>query len=353
VAILITGGAGFVGSAFVHSWFAQGDEPAVTLDSFTYAGNADNLADLPATAAHVLVRGDIGDRALVGRVLAEHQPRAIVHLAAETHVDRSIRDAEAFIQTNVAGTARLLDAATDYWRTLGSERQRSFRFLHVSTDEVFGSLAAGEPPFSESSPYRPSSPYAASKAASDHVVSAWHVTHGLPVLTTHCSNNYGPRQFPEKLIPLCITRATAGERIPVYGSGTQIRDWLHVEDHCAALRLVLERGAAGRRYAIGGSGERTNIEVVRTVCDILDGERPRACGKSHRELIEFVEDRPGHDARYAIDASRIRDELGWAPAHGFVEGLRDSVRWYLDNGPWLERVRNGAYRTWIRSHYGR
>lgn len=352
MAILITGGAGFIGSAFVHSWFMHSDEPAVTLDLLTYAGNADNFTDLPTTAAHTFVHGDIGDHALVSRVLAEYQPRAIVHLAAETHVDRSIKDAEAFLQTNVVGTGRLLAAATTYWRTLSAERQQRFRFLHVSTDEVFGSLAAEELPFSESSPYRPSSPYAASKAGSDHVASAWHVTHGLPVLTTHCSNNYGPRQFPEKLIPLCIARATANESIPVYGSGMQIRDWLHVYDHCAALRLVLERGAVGRSYAIGGSGERTNIELVRTLCNILDHERPRSSVTSHQELINFVADRPGHDARYAIDSSRIRHELGWAPTFELVDGLKDAVRWYLNNGPWLERVRSGEYRTWVRSHYG-
>jgi dTDP-glucose 4,6-dehydratase len=351
VAILITGGAGFIGSAFLHSWFLKSNEPAVTLDLLTYAGNTDNFIGMGSNAAHTFIHGDIGDRALLRRVLAEHQPRAIVHFAAETHVDRSIMDADAFLQTNVVGTGRLLDETTTYWRELPADRQRAFRFLHVSTDEVFGSLSATQAPFNESSQYQPSSPYAASKAGSDHVVSAWHITHGLPVLTTHCSNNYGPRQFPEKLIPLCIARATAGESIPIYGSGTQVRDWLHVYDHCAALRLVLDRGAVGRSYAIGGYGETTNIELVRTLCGTLDQEHPRPNGISHSELIRFVTDRPGHDARYAIDPSRIRDELGWKPAYGLTDGLKDAVRWYLDNGPWLDRVRSGEYRSWVRTHY--
>lgn len=352
MAILITGSAGFIGSAFVHSWFLHSEEPAVTLDLLTYAGNPDNFAGLPSTAAHTFVHGDIADRNLMQRLLAEFQPRAIVHLAAETHVDRSIRTADAFFQTNVIGTTRLLDEVTAYWRTLSEERQRAFRFLHVSTDEVFGALTAHDPPFNESSPYRPSSPYAASKAAADHAVSAWHTTYGLPVLTTHCSNNYGPRQFPEKLIPLCIARATSGEPIPVYSNGAQIRDWLHVEDHCAALRLVLERGAVGRRYNIGGYGETANIDMVRMLCEILVRKQPRQNGEPHHKLIRFVTDRPGHDWRYAIDPSRIRDELGWAPTVSLTQGLADTVDWYITNSQWLERVRTGEYRSWVRTHYG-
>ncbi len=351
MALLITGGAGFIGSAFVNSWFQNTNEPAVTLDLLTYAGNPDNFDGLRSTAPHTFVQGDIGDRALVQRILAEHQPRGIVHLAAETHVDRSIRTADAFFDTNVVGTARLLDEATKYWRTLSEDRKVKFRFLHVSTDEVFGSLTAHDPPFNELSLYRPSSPYAASKAGADHAVASWHTTHGLPVVTTHCSNNYGARQFPEKLIPLCIARATAGETIPVYGSGMQVRDWLHVDDHCAALRVVLERGVVGHKYTIGGYGETANLHLIQMLCEILDREQPQANGAPHNSLINFVPDRPGHDWRYAIDSSRIHRELGWSPTIELAAGLSDTVRWYLNNTRWLDRVRSGEYRNWVKAQY--
>lgn len=350
MAILVTGGAGFIGSAFVHAWCARTDEELVNLDLLTYAGNMDNLADLPAQGRHTFVHGDICDRELVGRLLATHAPRAVVHLAAESHVDRSIKGADAFIRTNVGGTCALLDEATAYWRALPGGDQSRFRFLHVSTDEVFGTLGPSDAPFTEHSAFKPNSPYAASKASADHLVRAWHVTHGLPVLTTNCSNNYGLRQFPEKLIPLCIARALAGEPLPIYGDGQQVRDWLHVDDHCDALRLVLERGRVGATYLVGGHGETANLDLVHALCGVLDEARPG--GAPHAALIRFVADRPGHDRRYAIDPSLLRDELGWRPRRSLADGLRQTVRWYLDNGAWLERVRSGAYREWVAEHYG-
>ena len=348
--ILVTGGAGFIGSAFVHAWCAQSPEPIVTLDLLTYAGNLDNLATLPASAPHRFVRGDVRDPGTVRRLLDEVQPRAVVHFAAETHVDRSIKGADAFVSTNVGGTACLLQACTDHLSARSHAERSGFRFVHVSTDEVFGSLGPDEPAFHRASHYRPNSPYAASKAAADHLVRAWYVTHGLPTITTHCSNNYGPRQFPEKLIPLCIARATAGETIPIYGDGHQVRDWLHVDDHCTALRAVLDRGVPGSTYLVGGHGECANIDLVQSLCSALDELRPT--GAPHASLIRFVEDRPGHDRRYAIDASSTRDELGWVPRQSLTDGLRETVRWYLANEAWLERTRSGAYASWVREQYG-
>jgi dTDP-glucose 4,6-dehydratase len=344
--LLVTGGAGFIGSNFVHEWLATSDEPVVTLDKLTYAGNPDNLAGL-AQGRHALVQGDIGDRALVDDLLQTHQPRAVINFAAESHVDRSISGPQAFLDTNVQATAQLLQAALGYWRSLQGPAKAGFRFVHISTDEVYGTLGPHDPAFTEDHPHRPNSPYAASKAASDHLVRAWHHTYGLPVLTTNCSNNYGPRHFPEKLIPLLITRALEGQALPIYGDGLQVRDWLHVRDHCAAIRRVLQAGALGRTYNIGGNNERTNLQVVDTLCAILDSLRPRADGQSYRLQITHVDDRPGHDRRYAIDASRIARELGWEPAVRFEDGLRDTVHWYLDNPKWVERVRSGAYRQGV------
>ena len=331
--ILVTGGAGFIGSNFVLDWLKASDEPVINLDKLTYAGNPDNLASLDGDARHQLVRGDIGDRVLVSSLLAQHQPRAIVHFAAESHVDRSIHGPGDFIRTNVDGTFNLLEATRAYLTTLDDAARQAFRFLHVSTDEVFGTLSPTDPPFSETTPFAPNSPYAASKAASDHLVRAWHETYGLPVVLTNCSNNYGPYHFPEKLIPVTILNALHCRAIPVYGDGRNVRDWLYVEDHADALLLVLERGAVGRSYNIGGENERANIDLVRTICAILDDKRPLAAG-SYADLITFVADRPGHDARYAIDPSRIRDELGWRPSVTVEEGLRRTVRWYLDNESW-------------------
>lgn len=329
--ILVTGGAGFIGSNFVIDWLAAGDEPVLNLDLLTYAGNPANLAALANDPHHLFVHGDIGDSALLAKLLAEHRPRAIVNFAAETHVDRSIEGPEAFIQTNVVGTLRLLEAACVYWRGLPAEAQEQFRFLQISTDEVFGSLAAGAPPFVESHPYAPNSPYAASKAGADHLVRAYHRTYGLPVLTSHCSNNYGPRQFPEKLMPLVIQRALAGQPLPIYGDGRQIRDWLHVADHCRALRRILEAGRVGEAYNVGGGNELSNLAVVDSLCALLDELQPRADGRSYCEQIAFVEDRPGHDRRYAIDAGRLERELGWTPGETFASGIRKTVRWYLEN----------------------
>ncbi len=328
--ILVTGGAGFIGSNFVLAWLAQSDEPVLNLDALTYAGDLRNLDALRGDPRHAFVHGDVRDRALLDRLLAQHQPRAIVHLAAETHVDRSIDDPSVFVRANVEGTCTLLEAARAHWSGLDPQRRAAFRFLHVSTDEVYGSLAPGDPPFAESHPHRPNSPYAASKAGADHLVRAWHRTWGLPVLVTNCSNNYGPRQYPEKLVPLMIARALAGATLPLYGDGGNVRDWLHVGDHCAALRAVLERGRVGETFNVGAADERTNLEVVRAVCDLLDELRPDARGP-HRRLVGFVADRPGHDRRYAIDAGKIRRELGWAPRHAFDAGLRETVQWYLDH----------------------
>jgi dTDP-glucose 4,6-dehydratase len=349
--ILVTGGAGFIGSNFVLDWLAHSSEPVVTLDLLTYAGNRRNLASLEGDARHRFVQGDIGDAALVGRLLAEHRPRALVHFAAESHVDRSIHGPEAFIQTNVVGTFRLLEAARSYWAGLDGAERGGFRFLHVSTDEVYGSLAPDAPAFTEAHRYEPNSPYSASKAGSDHLVRAYHHTYGLPVLTTNCSNNYGPYQFPEKLIPLVIHHALRGKPLPIYGDGQQVRDWLYVGDHCAAIRRLLEAGTLGEVYNIGGWNERPNLDVVRTICAVLDEWVPRQEGTSYAEQITYVTDRPGHDRRYAIDASKIQRELGWTPAETFETGIRKTIRWYLDHQDWVESVTSGAYRDWIGTNY--
>jgi dTDP-glucose 4,6-dehydratase len=339
---LVTGGAGFIGGNFVLDAVRRGVR-VVNLDALTYAGNLDTLASLDGHPGHVFVHGDIGDGALVARLLAEHRPDAVVNFAAESHVDRSIDGPAAFVQTNVVGTLALLEAVRDYWRSLEGVARESFRFLHVSTDEVYGSLGdTGK--FTEETPFAPNSPYSASKAASDHLVRAFHHTYGLPVLTTNCSNNYGPYQFPEKLIPLIIARALAGEPLPVYGDGRNVRDWLYVDDHCAAIRAVLERGRVGETYNVGGDAERQNIEVVNTICALLDARRPRADGKPRNSQITYVADRPGHDRRYAIDAGKLQGELGWKPAHSFEQGIADTVDWYLDHQDWVGRVLDGSYR---------
>lgn len=350
--ILVTGGAGFIGANFVWDWLAQSDEPIINLDILTYAGNLENLAALAADKRHTFVQGDIGDSALVTNLLARHQPRAIINFAAESHVDRSIHGPEDFIQTNIVGTFRLLEAGRAYWNGLDGKAKQDFRFLHVSTDEVYGSLAKGEPAFNETHRYEPNSPYSASKAASDHLVRAYHHTYGLPTLTSNCSNNYGPYQFPEKLIPLIIVNALAGKPLPVYGDGQQIRDWLYVKDHCGAIRRVLEAGAPGETYNIGGWNEKPNIDIVYTVCTLLDALRPLTIGP-YRSLIAFVTDRPGHDRRYAIDAGKVERELGWKPDETFETGIRKTVQWYLDNPTWVENVQSGAYRTWIEKNYKR
>jgi dTDP-glucose 4,6-dehydratase len=349
--ILVTGGAGFIGANFVLSTISATGEAIVNLDKLTYAGNLRSLAALAGDARHVFVRGDIGDRALVRRLLGEQRPRAVVHFAAESHVDRSIHGPAEFVQTNVVGTFCLLEEARAWWQALPGAERDAFRFLHVSTDEVYGSLGAGDRAFTEQTPYAPNSPYAASKAASDHLVRAYHHTYGLPTLTTNCSNNYGPFQFPEKLIPLVIHNALAGKKLPVYGDGGNVRDWLYVLDHCEAVRLVLERGKPGETYNIGGAAERKNLDVVRTLCALLDEARPRAQGR-YAELIEFVADRPGHDRRYAMDARKLARELGWRPKESFDTGLAKTVRWYLDNRAWVEEVTSGAYRGWIEQNYG-
>ncbi len=347
--MLVTGGAGFIGANFVLDWLAATGEPVVNLDKLTYAGNLANLASLAGDARHVFVRGDIGDRALLERLLAEHRPRAIVHFAAESHVDRSIHGPGAFVQTNVVGTFELLEAVRGYWQSLDTAAKAALRFLHVSTDEVYGSLGEDDPPFSETTAYAPNSPYSASKAASDHLVRAYHHTYGLPTLTTNCSNNYGPYQFPEKLIPLMISNALEGKPLPVYGDGRQVRDWLYVGDHCAAIRRVLEAGRAGETYNIGGNSERRNLEVVHTLCDALQAARPRPGG--YRGLVQFVADRPGHDRRYAIDAAKIRRELGWQPGESFDSGMQKTVRWYLEHGEWVAQVKSGEYRQWLEVNY--
>ena len=349
--ILVTGGAGFIGSNFVLDWLAGSDEAVVNLDALTYAGNVHNLDSLRGNPHHIFVHGDIGDAALVGRLLAEHQPRAVLHFAAESHVDRSIHGPGAFVQTNIVGTFQLLEAIRAYWGALEPEGKAAFRLLHVSTDEVFGSLAKDAPAFTETHPYEPNSPYSASKAASDHLVRAYHHTYGLPVVTTNCSNNYGPLHFPEKLIPLMIVNAQAGKPLPVYGDGQQIRDWLYVKDHCAAIRCVLAQGRLGETYNVGGWNEMPNLDIVHTVCDLLDELKPRADGSSYRTQIAFVTDRPGHDRRYAIDANKIHRELGWRPAETFASGIRKTVQWYLDNPQWVEQVQSGAYRDWVAKQY--
>jgi dTDP-glucose 4,6-dehydratase len=353
--ILVTGSAGFIGANFVLDWFAQHDETVVSLDKLTYAGNLENLASLENDPRHSFVRGDIGDSGLVGKLLAQYRPRAIINFAAESHVDRSIHGPEDFIQTNIVGTFHLLEAVRAYWSGLADDEKAAFRLLHVSTDEVYGSLAKDEPAFSETHRYEPNSPYSASKAASDHLVRAYHHTYGLPVLTTNCSNNYGPYHFPEKLIPLMIVNALAGKPLPVYGDGQQIRDWLYVTDHCAAIRCVLAKGKPGEVYNVGGWNEKANLDIVHTVCDILDELRPPSTGHlpftTYRSLITFVADRPGHDRRYAIDAHKIERELGWKPVETFETGIRKTVRWYLDNQDWVANVQSGAYRQWIEKNY--
>lgn len=353
--ILVTGGAGFIGSNFVLDWFGAGGagaEPLVNLDALTYAGNLANLDSLRGDARHVFVRGDIADRELVERLLARHRPRALLHFAAESHVDRSILGPGAFVRTNVEGTFTLLEAARAYWSSLAADEMAGFRFLHVSTDEVYGSLGPGDPPFTEESPVRPNSPYSASKAASDHLVRAWHHTYGLPVLTTNCSNNYGPYHFPEKLIPLVIVNALAGKPLPIYGDGMQVRDWLYVGDHCAAIRTVLASGRVGETYNIGGWNEKPNREIVRTICRLLDELRPSPDGPYER-LVTHVKDRPGHDRRYAIDARKIERELGWRPAETFETGIRRTVLWYLEHAGWVADVQSGAYRDWVAANYDR
>lgn len=346
--IVVTGGAGFIGANFVLQWIAGGGS-VVNLDKLTYAGNRENLASVADDSRHIFVQGDIGDRALVQRLLAEHRPCAIVNFAAESHVDRSIHGPEDFIQTNVVGTFHLLEEARAYWGGLGDADKDAFRFLHVSTDEVYGSLGPQDPAFSETTAYAPNSPYSASKAASDHLVRAYHHTYGLPVLTTNCSNNYGPYQFPEKLIPLVLMNALAGKPLPIYGDGSNVRDWLYVGDHCAAIRAVLERGHVGETYNVGGCNEKTNLEVVHTLCDILDELKPK--GASYREQIVFVKDRPGHDRRYAIDAGKIMGDLGWKPQETFETGIRKTVAWYLDHQEWVSHVTSGEYRNWVAKNY--
>ncbi len=348
--ILVTGGAGFIGANFVLDWLRLGGEPVVNLDKLTYAGNLGNLASLKGDGRHIFVQGDIGDAVLVGRLLAEHRPRAVINFAAESHVDRSIHGAAEFIETNVVGAFRLLQETLGYWRdTLG--RDAGFRFLHISTDEVCGPLGADDPAFTETTQYQPNSPYSASKAASDHLVRAWHHTHGLPVLTTNCSNNYGPLQFPEKLIPLMILNALAGKRLPVYGDGLNVRDWLYVGDHCAAIRRVLEAGVPGEVYNVGGKSEMRNIDVVKCICGILDELVAGSAHRPHETLITYVKDRPGHDQRYAIDTSKIERELGWTPEVAFDKGIRRTVQWYLDNAAWVQGVTSGEYRKWLDTNY--
>jgi dTDP-glucose 4,6-dehydratase len=349
--ILVTGGAGFIGANFVLDWVREEAAVVVNLDKLSYAGNMESLAPIAGDPRHIFVQGDIGDAQLVGGLLKEHRPRAVVNFAAESHVDRSIHGPRDFIQTNIVGTFELLEAVRGYWNELGETEKAAFRFLHVSTDEVYGSLKKADPAFTETNRYEPNSPYSASKAASDHLVRAYHHTYGLPILTTNCSNNYGPLQFPEKLIPLMIVNALAGKPLPVYGDGQQIRDWLYVGDHCSAIRRVLEAGAVGEVYNIGGWNEKPNIEIVHTVCDLLDGIRPRADGQSYRTQITTVTDRPGHDRRYAIDAGKIERELGWRPAETFDTGIRKTVQWYLENQTWVANVQSGAYREWVEKNY--
>lgn len=348
--ILVTGGAGFIGANFVLEWLAQTDEPVLNLDALTYAGNRDNLAGLEGDARHRFVQGDICDASLVASLLAEHRPRAVLHFAAESHVDRSIHGPAAFIRTNIEGTFTLLECVRTYWVQLDEAQRQAFRFLHVSTDEVYGSLSAEAPPFAESNAYEPNSPYSASKAASDHLVRAWHHTYGVPVLTTNCSNNYGPFQFPEKLIPLVIANALAGKPLPIYGDGLNVRDWLFVGDHCAAIREVLARGELGETYNIGGWNEKPNLYIVQTLCRLLDELAPDPAGPYER-LITYVGDRPGHDRRYAIDARKIERELGWRPSETFETGIRKTVQWYLANQAWVARIQSGAYREWLARNY--
>lgn len=348
--IVVTGGAGFIGSNFVNAWVKLNLGTVINLDKLTYAGNMENLADISQNENHIFVHADIGDRHAVNDILKTHRPRAVLNFAAESHVDRSIHGPDEFIQTNVVGTFNLLEEVRAYWQALPLEEQQQFRFLHVSTDEVYGSLGADDPAFKESNPYQPNSPYSASKAASDHLVRAYHHTYGLPTLTTNCSNNYGPYHFPEKLIPLVINNALSGKPLPIYGNGSNIRDWLYVEDHCSAIRQVLATGVPGETYNIGGWNEKTNLDVVHTLCDILDRERPKTQG-SYRDQITYVKDRPGHDLRYAIDASKIERELGWKPEETFETGIQKTVRWYLDHPQWVEHVTSGEYQHWLNKNY--
>ena len=350
--ILVTGAAGFIGSNFVLDWLKTSSESVINLDKLTYAGNRHNLATIQDDPRHTLIQGDIGDQVLVPQLLATHRPRAILNFAAESHVDRSIHGPGEFIQTNIVGTFHLLEAARDYWMQLEATEKANFRFLHVSTDEVYGTLTASDAPFTEQNRYEPNSPYSASKAASDHLVRAWHHTYGLPVLTTNCSNNYGPYHFPEKLIPLTITNALAGKPLPVYGDGLQVRDWLYVGDHCSGIRRVLEAGTVGETYNIGGWNEQTNISIVQKICALLDERHPRADNTSYATQITHVKDRPGHDRRYAIDARKIEQQLGWRPAETFETGIRKTVDWYLENAEWVTQVQSGAYRDWVNKQYG-
>jgi dTDP-glucose 4,6-dehydratase len=349
--IIVTGGAGFIGSNFVHGWLANSEEPVINLDALTYAGNLESLASIAGDVRHNFVHGDIGDTALVKKLLSQHRPRAVVNFAAESHVDRSIHGPAEFVQTNIVGTFNLLESVRGFWDGLSDSQKSNFRFLHVSTDEVYGSLGKSDPAFTETNRYEPNSPYSASKAASDHLVRAWHHTYGLPVLTTNCSNNYGPYHFPEKLIPLMIVNALAGKSLPVYGDGMQIRDWLYVEDHCSAIRRVLEVGQSGEIYNIGGWNEKPNIEIVNNVCALLDELRPKQDGSSYATQITYVSDRPGHDRRYAIDASKMEHSLGWKPKETFETGIRKTVEWYLDNPNWVENVQSGMYREWVTKNY--
>jgi len=349
--ILVTGAAGFIGSNFVLDWLEHCNEPVVNLDLLTYAGNLENLKELEGDPRHQFVRGSIGDRNLVANLLADTKPRAVINFAAESHVDRSIHGPGEFIQTNIVGTFNLLESVRGYWNDLPEAEQAAFRFLHVSTDEVYGSLTKEDPPFSETNQYEPNSPYSASKAASDHLVRAWHHTYGLPVLTTNCSNNYGPYHFPEKLIPLCILNALSGKPLPIYGDGQQIRDWLYVKDHCSAIRRVLEAGKLGETYNVGGWNEKANLDVVNTLCAILDELKPRADGQSYATQITFVQDRPGHDRRYAIDARKLEKELGWKPQETFETGIKKTVQWYLNNQDWVNHVASGEYRNWVEKQY--
>lgn len=349
--IIVTGGAGFIGSNFVLDWVGLGLGKVVNVDKLTYAGNLENLAEINNHPDHIFVQGDIGDRALWSQLLAEHKPRAVLNFAAESHVDRSILGPEDFIQTNVVGTFHLLEEVRAYFNSLNDEDKANFRFLHVSTDEVYGTLSASDPAFTETTPYAPNSPYSASKAASDHLVRAYHHTYGLPVLTTNCSNNYGPFHFPEKLIPLCLLNALAGKPLPIYGDGQQIRDWLFVKDHCSAIRRVLEAGKLGETYNVGGWNEKANLSVVTTLCAILDELKPRADGQKYASQITYVKDRPGHDRRYAIDATKLERELGWKPKETFETGIRKTVEWYLDHQAWVSNVTSGEYRNWVNKQY--
>jgi dTDP-glucose 4,6-dehydratase len=350
--ILVTGGAGFIGSNFIMDWLEhEENDSVINVDKLTYAGNLENLKSLSHDHRHVFVQGDIGDALLISKLLTSHQPRAVLNFAAESHVDRSIQGPDAFIQTNVVGTFQLLKTVKAYWDQLATDNKLKFRFLHVSTDEVYGSLTNDAPPFTETHRYEPNSPYSATKAASDHLVRAYHHTYGLPVLTTNCSNNYGPYHFPEKLIPLIIHQALAGKPLPIYGDGQQIRDWLYVGDHCSAIRCVLEKGKVGETYNIGGWNEKSNLEVVHALCQILDELKPRSDGQSYKRQITFVKDRPGHDRRYAIDASKIKQELGWQPVHTFETGIYQTVTWYLENLQWVQNVVSGQYREWLEKQY--